>query len=63
MRGCPICSRINESGAICPHCRWRLRVADYLARDEAPPGTGCALAVILMLVFWVTLAVVLLVLL
>jgi len=51
---------VNETGAICPDCRRRLLVADRLA---SPPGTGCALAVILMLVFWVTLAVVLLVLL
>ena len=57
MRGCPICSRVNESGAVCPDCADRLRRADELAGPGA--GVGCATAVLLSATFWVTLAVIL----
>lgn len=50
---CELCQYPIRSGRLCGWCRHKLKTADQLA----PPGTGCALGVILMCVFWVTLAV------
>lgn len=48
MRGCPICSRINETGYTCPECGRRLRLADDLA--------GVRFVGITLTQFWVLIA-------